>query len=119
MNQLSNIEIQTLKTNGRVNEHVKEIGDLKLANLKHIIDCPAMPKIEEIKNDLLEYKWFKQHPKIGLGIITVCVAIILFNAWGIWNKKVIAKDLIIIERSRVKEYNELLLKIDSIIYYKK
>jgi hypothetical protein len=54
--QLSNVEIQTLKTNGRVNEleiwQLDVIKQIALELPHHLEDCPQGPVLEGIKMDL-------------------------------------------------------------------
>lgn len=64
--KLERIENQTVKTNGRVTE-------LEKKELIHLAECPAMPEIQAIKDDLAEYRFFKKYPKIAIGIVFVLI----------------------------------------------
>ena len=125
---LDNIDKHLTQLNSKVAIHEKEIGLLTLAGVKHIVECPAMPKIEEVKDsvqkvkdDLGEYKFFKKHPILGVAIIAAGVILMLFNAYDFLNKGVIKRDLKSIEivnrqdqKQIVNEYKNLILSIDSL-----
>jgi hypothetical protein len=76
---LKSIEAQTLKTNSRVTHLEENVSNLNLANIEHIVNCPAMPKIENIERGLLEYEFFKKYPKLMVLIIVVFVIGMLFS----------------------------------------
>jgi hypothetical protein len=112
--RLDGIHEQAVKTNGGLTKAKEDIVALQISDIKHIAVCPAMPKITEIQNDLLEYKWFKQHPKLGLVIVAVCSALILFNVYGIIGKDKVAKELVKYNQEQVIDYKNLIHVMDSI-----
>lgn len=73
------------KTNGSVIElqgDVKILQDktheLELADAKHVSICPQDKRIEEIEEDLLEYKFFKRNSWfIWMGIAAVVVVVFI------------------------------------------
>lgn len=74
LEKLDRIEQQTTKTNGRVTI-------LEDKELKHIIECPVQKQVDEMKEDLFEYRIFKKYPKIAAGVMIIvglsAVAVIL------------------------------------------
>jgi len=69
--QLSSIEIQTTKTNGRVTELESQVIQVEKDLLTHPINCNLTNEVREIKKDLEEYRMLKKYPKVGIGIIVV------------------------------------------------
>jgi hypothetical protein len=68
--------------NGTVKDHTKEIVALKVSDELHVVDCPAMPEIKTIKDNLQEYDFFKKHPKLALIIIAIFVVGMIISAIG-------------------------------------
>jgi hypothetical protein len=112
--RLDGIHEQTTKTNGGLSKAEEDIAVLKMENIKHVIDCPAMPKIDAINDSLIEYKWFKLHPKLGLAIVALASSLIIFNVFGILEKNQVAKKLINFNKEQVDDRKVLLMTIDSL-----
>jgi hypothetical protein len=105
--RLGQIETQTKLTNGRVNE-------LEKADIRHVLDCPAMPKIDEINDNLAEYKLFKKYPKIGVAVLGIGLLIILAGGLEIFNKLKLNASLVE-NRAILKANNDrLIMTIDSL-----
>jgi ribosomal protein L30/L7E len=68
--------------NGTIDEHRKSIEELRLADANHLVICPALPKIEGIKQDLEEYRIFKKYPKLVMLLIFVFVLFLGVSAYG-------------------------------------
>lgn len=68
--RLAEIERQTKATNGRVTE-------LEKGQIKHIIDCPVLSKVQKINDDLEDYRVVLKHPRIFIGVIVFLVIIAL------------------------------------------
>lgn len=77
--KLESIEKQTIKTNSRVTHLEENVHNLAMADVAHVLNCPAMPKIQAIQDNLLEYNVFKKYPKGGIIIFVVLVLISLFG----------------------------------------
>ena len=85
-NDITNLALGEIKEhlkrlNGSVKEQANDIEELKVADVKHIAECPAMPKIDkmnerldDIEKDILG-KWLKKHWKLAL-IIFISVLFI-------------------------------------------
>ena len=71
--QLSSIEIQTTRTNGRVTELESKVDKVEKDLLTHPINCNQASEIIEIKKDLEEYRFFKKYPKVFILIILVAL----------------------------------------------
>lgn len=80
------------KLNGSVEEHAKQLVDLRIKEELHIAECPAMPLIAEVKTNINKIQadvniggWFKKHWKLSLliFIITLFVSYSLFELFGI------------------------------------
>lgn len=116
--RLNEIKEQTTKTNGGLTDAKKDIEELKLANMQHIIDCPAMPQIQAIRDNLVEYNWFKKHPVLGGTIVVVAVTLIMFNVFDVISKNTASKNLVKynmqIDTTRLNEYQNIILSIDSL-----
>lgn len=69
--QLSAIEIQTTKTNGRVGVLESKVDQVEKDLITHPIHCNQAVEIKEIKKDLAEYQFFKKYPKIFIGFILI------------------------------------------------
>jgi hypothetical protein len=69
-NDITNISLGEIKDhlkklNGSVSEQAREIEELKVADVKHIVDCPAMPKIEALEKEIIG-SWLRKHWKLAL-----------------------------------------------------
>lgn len=92
---LKRIEFQTIKTNGRVTELEKKTSQIELHEVEHMITCPQIEvinelkedledkkadsnkKIQQLNDDLLEYRMLKRYPKISLAIVAItCILLI-------------------------------------------
>jgi len=82
MDSSDRIDNHLAKLNGQVTETVKDISNLKIKNANHIIECPAMPKIEAIQNDLGEYRFAKNHPKLMVLIVAFFAVGIIISMIG-------------------------------------
>jgi hypothetical protein len=72
--ELSEIKEQTTRTNSRVGHAEDDIVNLKLADVNHVINCPAMPEIKAMHNDLEGYRFIKQNPKLIIFLISILAA---------------------------------------------
>ena len=72
---LERIEEQTTKTNGRVNELEDKL-------VKHPIECSKAKEISDMKDDLIEYKFFKRHPTWTVIIIAFFVVTLVISSYG-------------------------------------
>ena len=97
--QLSSIEVQTLKTNGRVSVLENKVDEVEKDLLTHPIKCTQVKEIAEIKKDLEEYRFFKKYPKVFIGIIIVC-AVIAWMGFRQLNNKIDKQGIPIVTNSR-------------------
>jgi len=86
INDINNIKFdsiikQTTKTNDRVGHLEECVQDLKIKEVEHVQNCPAMPKITEIQADLLEYRFFKKYPKLAVMLIVMFVIMAGFTVY--------------------------------------
>jgi hypothetical protein len=81
--ELSFIKEQTTKTNSRVSHLENDIVSLKLSDANHVINCPVNPKVDQIKDDLEEYRVMKKYPRLAIILITVFVVITVFSYFEI------------------------------------
>ena len=79
---LNVIKEQTIKTNNRVSHLEDTVVDLRIKEVEHVKNCPVAPDVKQIKDDLLEYKFFKTYPKLLIGLIAVIVIVIIFNIYN-------------------------------------
>ena len=77
--QLSAIEVQTTRTNGRVTELESQVVKIEKDILTLPLNCNQAGEIKEIKKDLEEYRMLKKYPKVGILIILVAA---LFAWYG-------------------------------------
>lgn len=104
---LGEINSHVQLTNSRVTHNEDVIEELKIAGVKHIIECPVVPKVTKIEEDLAEYRFFKKYPKLGLMIILMCLVIFGMTLYGTFDRGRIKNDL--------KEYNhQIVITIDSL-----
>jgi hypothetical protein len=92
---LKRIELQTIKTNGRVTDLEKKTSQIELHEVEHMVTCPQIEiinelkedleekkadsnkKIQQLNDDLLEYRMLKRYPKISLAIVAItCILLI-------------------------------------------
>lgn len=81
---LNSIDKHLAKLNGSVAEHSKAIEELHTNNRLHIVDCPAMPKIEKLEENDIGL-WIKGHWKLFIAMVvsTLFVAYSLFDLFSI------------------------------------
>lgn len=84
--QLSSIEIQTTKTNGRVSELESKIVEVEKDILTHPMNCNIAEEVKDIKKDLEEYRMLKKYPKVGIGIILVATLLTWYGFRQINNR---------------------------------
>ena len=80
--KLERIEVQTTRTNGRVNDLEDDVGVLKEKLILHPIECSKAKDIEALKDDLIEYKFFKRHPTWTVIIIAFFVVTLVISSYG-------------------------------------
>jgi predicted nuclease with TOPRIM domain len=97
--QLSSIEIQTTRTNGRVSVLEDKVDQVEKDLLTHPIKCTQGKEISEIKKDLEEYRFFKKYPKVFIGIILIC-ALIAWYGFRQLNNKIDKQGVPVITNSR-------------------
>lgn len=97
--RLEKIEVQVTKTNGRVT-------DLEKQEILHIVNCPVMPEVLKIKEDIEDVTFFSRHPKLGVGIIGVFVLIFIGSA-------IMFYDGLKSNLKQTKANTELIIKNDS------
>jgi hypothetical protein len=85
----------------------EDIVKLKIDEIKHIINCPVSPKVEEIQRDLQEYMFIKKYPKIAIGLLTITIFLVLFNIFELF-RTISSENAILNNRFRIEN------KIDSI-----
>ena len=78
---LARIELSLSDGDKKFDEIEKKIGNLEIKEVEHVVNCPAMPKIDDVKkdiqgvkDDLEEYRFFKKYPKLGLIILVIFIA---------------------------------------------
>ena len=79
---LGRIEAQTKKTNGRVSELENEVEILHEKLVLHPIECSKAKEISDLKDDLIEYKFFKRHPTWTVIIIAFFVVTLIISSYG-------------------------------------
>lgn len=106
--QLSAIEIQTTKTNGRVTDLESKVVNVEKDLLTHPVNCNQVNEIKEIRKDLEEYRMLKKYPKVGIGILVVA-AILAWYGFRQLNNKFDKQGVPIVTNSR----GELMMLPDS------
>jgi len=92
---LNRIELQTIKTNGRVTDLEKKTSQIELHEVEHMVTCPQIEiinelkedleekkadsnkKIQQLNDDLLEYRMLKRYPKISLAIVAITCMLLI------------------------------------------
>lgn len=108
--QLDRIEIQTIKTNGCLTGAIRDIEDLKsqrdkyletrvskemLCDVKVVVD-ELDKEIKEVKENLIEYNFFRKYPKLTIlivGIFVVTMFISLYGTFKTVNDSAVLKDI--------------------------
>ena len=80
--RLDRIEVQTTRTNGRVTELEDTVTVLNEKLLLHPVECSKAKDIEALKDDLIEYKFFKRHPTWTVIIIAFFVITLVISSYG-------------------------------------
>ena len=119
--RLDGIEKQTIKTNSRVNKLEDNERDIKELITTHAGSCPALKNIEDIKDNLQEYNFFKKYPKLALLIISVAVIMVVMSAYQIAQKTIAVKQAVetaseVLESNEklFDEYKKLIQSVDSL-----
>jgi len=115
--EITVIKEQTLKTNSRVNHIEDDIKELEKADIKHVVDCPVLPKVQKIEDDLMEYKLFKKYPKAGITVLVIAVILVLINVLGlITTPKAAAQTKIELsdQKAIINKLNSIILTVDSL-----
>ena len=97
--QLSAIEIQTTRTNGRVTELEAKVDEVEKDVLTHPANCNQAGEIKEIKRDLEEYRMLKKYPKVGILIIIVA-ALMAWYGFRQLNSRIEKQGIPVITNSR-------------------
>jgi hypothetical protein len=74
--ELSSIKIQTTKTNGRVTSLEKEVGEIKLEEVQHIINCPNTQRIGTLEKSDVSRKSVLKFISISIGITLGVIGIV-------------------------------------------
>ena len=80
--RLDRIETQTTRTNGRVSELENEVEILHEKLVLHPIECSKAKEISDMRDDLIEYKFFKRHPTWTIIIIAFFVITLIISSYG-------------------------------------
>ena len=79
--KLNAIEIQTTKTNGRVNKLEGKMEDIDKEALTHIIRCPIKKELDEYKEkmeaDLLLFTVIRKYPRTSTLIIGILIVLLV------------------------------------------
>lgn len=97
--QLSSIEIQTTKTNGRVSILENKVEQVEKDILTHPIKCTQVKEISDIKKDLEEYRFFKKYPKVFIGIVLIS-ALVAWYGFRQLNNKIDKQGVPVVTNSR-------------------
>jgi len=85
--KLELIHEQTLKTNGRVNALEVRVNFLEKEEAVHVLKCPNVAKIEQVNEELMEYRMMKKYPKafiVMLWISGASIVAITLHSIGIF-----------------------------------
>lgn len=110
--ELKQIKNQVTLTNSRVTHLEENVVSLKLKEVSHFTDCPNVLKIENIGNELIEYRIFKKYPKIAIGMLAItCFIVIATTMITIEKFKVSATTM---QQSSLQNMHQI-EKLDSIL----
>ena len=109
---LNKIETHLEKLNGKVYEHEKLIGQLKIEGVQHLVNCPVAPKVEEITKDINEIKSnlkneannglkFRSNSTLLLMAIGIMVSIIMAG-WNIHKSDTKTNDIEEVVRREIR-----------------
>ena len=113
---LDNIEKHLGALNGKVLQHSKELEQLRVDGVNHIVNCPVNPKVNQLAEELLEYKMFKKYPKLGVAVLSIALMLVFINIFDIFHKSEVIpdKNTITEQKQLINEYKNLVLTIDSL-----
>lgn len=115
---LDNIDKHLGALNGKVLQHSKELEQLRLDGVNHIVNCPVNPKVNQLAEDLLEYKMFKKYPKLGVLVLIIALGLVTLNVFDIFDKSAISKNLNkteSVDAAKLEDsYKRIILTIDSL-----
>jgi len=111
---LDSIEKHLGDLNGNIKDHSLALEALRLADAKHIIDCPVGPKVEALSEDLIEYRVLKKYPKLGLITLAVAVILVAINVFGIFETTKERPESAKIEQVLQDRYDVIIARIDSL-----
>lgn len=80
---LKQILEQTQKTNGRVTKLESEMTESKIKEATHFQSCPVQKRLDEINDELLEYRMLKKYPTIVQWLIVGTVAVACLALYSI------------------------------------
>lgn len=80
--KLNAIFEQTTLTNGRVTGLETEVKSLDDSLVQHPIECSLKKKVDQMSEDMLEYRFFKKYPKLTILIIALFVIGTIISAYG-------------------------------------
>ena len=84
--KLDTVIDQVKKTNGTVKENQTRIDLLEKDDIRHYANCPNTKMLDQIKDDLLEYRFVKKYPRIfliGAGLFFVGSVLVFLAQHGI------------------------------------
>ena len=71
--------------NKRLEKVEDSIEELKEKEAEHVVNCPLVPKVENIEIDLIEYRFVKKHPNIMITVIAIAVIGVVFGLYKTFN----------------------------------
>jgi len=84
--ELKQIKEQVTKTNSRVNHLEDDVKDIREDAYKHVVECPAIAKIDSMDDELIEYRLIKKYPKVGIAIVAFSCIVFLLSTWMLVSK---------------------------------
>ena len=84
--KLDTIDQRVAKINGKVAEQEQRLQLIEKEELKHYTRCPNTKVLQELSNELMEYRIMKKYPKlfiIGAGVFFVGSVLIFLTKIGI------------------------------------
>ena len=91
---LDQIDGKVEKINSRVYKLEKAEGEVKELITTHAGTCPSLKNIEDIKENLQEYNFFKKYPKLAVLIVSVAVIMVGMSAYQIAQKTLSIKQAV-------------------------